>query len=167
MNNKISNIFTIPEIKSKISKSLNGTREHKAEHAFDICSEGMSTDVERGSEYHIDINNKCPIGTRSLGNFHTHVHLSESKNDTIPSPGDMMETIERNLDFVCVSGNHKRGSKTRCFLQKDIKSEIGNVLEKRKLEHNEENVRKSARSITKKMMRDKDYLERMSHKINV
>lgn len=169
INDNISKLFSRKDINDKISESLEQTRENKCEHTFDICSgiDVPMTDIEKGSEYHVDIRKKCPIGTKSLGNFHTHVHLSESNNDAIPSSGDMMETIERDLNFVCVSGNvsgdNKNGSITRCFSHKDIKTEIGNVLNKKKLEPSEDNVRKSARSITKKMMKDKNYLEKMSH----
>jgi len=165
MTYNLSELLTRKDVSSKMTKSLEQTRENKCEHTFDICSgvDVPTTDIEKGSEYHVDIRKKCPIGTKSLGNFHTHVHLSESNNDAIPSSGDMMETIERDLNFVCVSGDNKNGQITRCFHHNDIKSEIGNVLNKRKLEPNEDNVRKSARSITKKMMRDKNYLEKMSH----
>ena len=158
------------DVKSKIIKSLEETRKNNCEHAFDFCSgkNVHTTDIEKGSEYHIDIRNKCPVGTKSVGNFHTHVHLSESNNDTIPSSGDMMETIERDLDFVCVSGHnadHNGGSQiVRCFNKNDIKSEINTVLTKKKLEPNEENVRKSSRQITKRMMKDKDYLNKMSYR---
>ncbi len=171
ISHNISEVLKRKDVSSKMTHSLEQTREHKCEHAFDICSgiDVPTTDIEKGSEYHVDIRKKCPIGTKSLGNFHTHVHLSESNNDAIPSSGDMMETIERDLNFVCVSGNasgrniNGSGSITRCFHHNDIKSEIGNVLNKKKLEPNEDNVRKSARSVTKKMMRDKNYLEKMSH----
>jgi hypothetical protein len=91
--------------------------------------------------------------------------LSLSSNDTIPSSGDMMETIERNLDFVCVSGNNYNNGKpmVRCFDQNDIKSEINTLLGVKKWEPSENNVRKSSRLITKKMMKDKEYLDKMSH----
>lgn len=165
----IDNISTLLErkdVNDKISKSLERTRTNKSEHAFDFCSgkDINTTDIEEGSEYHITIKNRCPIGTKSVGNFHTHVHLSESNNDAIPSSGDMMETIERDLKFVCVSGNGHNDSKQviRCFNNSDIKSEIGAVLNKKKLEPNETNVRKSSRLVTKRMMKDKDYLNKMS-----
>lgn len=161
----ISEVLKRKNVHNKMIQSLEKTREDKCEHAFDICSgiDVPTTDIEKGSEYHVDIRKTCPIGTKSLGNFHTHVHLSESNNDAIPSSGDMMETIERDLNFVCVAGHNKNGSITRCFHHNDIKTEIGNVLNKKKLEPNEDNVRKSARSVTKKMMKDKKYLETMSH----
>jgi len=154
------------DINNKVMKSLEGTKERNSEHAFDICSgQGIhTTDIEKGSEYHVDIRKKCPIGTKSLGNFHTHTHLSESNNDAIPSSGDMMETIERGLDFVCVSGHGNNDNPvTRCFHQNDIKSEIGTVLGAKKWKPSEDNVRKSSRLITKKMMKDKEYLDKMSH----
>ena len=154
------------DIKKKIMQSLEGTKERNSEHAFDICSgpHVSTTDIEEGSEYHIDIRNKCPIGTRSLGNVHTHAHLSESNNDAIPSSGDMMETIERDLNFVCVAGNGLDDKPVaRCFSHNDIKSEIKTVLSAKKWDHNEDNVRKSSRLITKKMMKDKEYLNKMSH----
>ena len=105
------------------------------------------------------------MGTRSVGNFHTHTNLSLSSNDAIPSSGDMMETIERDLDFVCVSGNGQNGGspKTRCFDRNNIKSEINTILTKKKLEPNEENVRKSSRQITKRLMKDEYYLNKMSN----
>lgn len=154
------------DVNKKVMKSLEGTKEKNCEHAFDICSgkHVSTTDIEEGSEYHIDIRNKCPVGTKSLGNFHTHVHLSESNNDAIPSSGDMIETIERDLNFVCVGGNGNDGkSVARCFHNNDIKSEIGAVLDAKKWKPSEDNVRKSSRLITKKMMKDKEYLDRMSH----
>jgi hypothetical protein len=165
-SHNISEVLKRKDISNKMTQSLEKTRENKCEHTFDICSgvDVPTTDIEKGSEYHVDIRKKCPIGTKSLGNFHTHVYLSESNNDAIPSSGDMIETIERDLNFVCVSGHHNNGGQiTRCFHNNDIKSEIGNILNKKKLEPNEDNVRKSARSVTKKMMKDKDYLEKMSH----
>lgn len=154
------------DINKKIMQSLEGTKERNNEHAFDICSGQRisTTDIEEGSEYHIDIRNKCPIGTKSLGNVHTHAHLSESNNDAIPSSGDMMETIERDLNFVCVAGNDNDNRPVaRCFSHSDIKSEINTVLDRKRWERNEENVRKSSRLITKKMMKDKEYLNKMSH----
>lgn len=154
------------DINKKIIQSLEGTKERNNEHAFDICSgqHVSTTNIEEGSEYHVDIRNRCPIGTRSIGNFHTHAHLSESNNDAIPSSGDMMETIERDLNFVCVAGNDNDNKPVaRCFHHNDIKSEINTVLGAKKWEHNEVNVRKSSRLITKKMMKDKEYLNRMSH----
>ncbi len=154
------------DINNKVMKSLEGTKKKNSEHAFDICSGqyASTTDIEEGSEYHIDIRNRCPLGTKSLGNFHTHAHLSESNNDAIPSSGDMMETIERDLNFVCVSGNGKSNNQvTRCFSQNDIKSEIDTILGEKRWEPNEDNVRKSSRLITKKMMKDKNYLDNMSH----
>jgi hypothetical protein len=154
------------DVNNKIIRSLDKTRDNKNEHAFDFCSGNnvSTTDIEEGNEYHITLRNKCPMGTKSVGNFHTHVHLSESNNDAIPSSGDMMETIERDLNFVCVSGHDNNGgSIIRCFDHNDIKSEIGNVLSLKKLELNEDNVRKSSRLITKRMMKDKDYLDKMSH----
>lgn len=155
------------DINKKMMKSLEGTKANRNEHAFDICSgENISTtDIEGGSEHHITIRNKCPIGSKTVGNVHTHTNLSLSSNDTIPSSGDMMETIERNLDFVCVAGNNYNNGKpmTRCFRQNDIKSEINTVLTAKKWEPNEDNVRKSSRLITKKMMKDKEYLDKMSH----
>lgn len=155
------------DINNKIARVLYRTRENNNEHTFDFCSgENISTtDIEEGSEYHIDIKNKCPIGAKPIGNLHTHVHLSQSSNDAIPSSGDMMETIERDLNFVCVAGDHNDGSPiTRCFNKDDIKSEIGTILNIKKLEPNEDNVRKSSRLITKRMMKDKDYLNKMSTK---
>lgn len=155
------------DINSKITTCLDRTRKNKNEHAFDFCSGNHipTTDIEEGSEYHITIRNKCPLGTKSVGNFHTHVHLKESNNDAIPSSGDMMETIERDLKFVCVSGHNHNSNKPaiRCFDHNDIKSEIGNVLNNKRLEPNEYNVRKSSRLITKRMMKDKDYLDKMTH----
>ena len=155
------------DINDKISKSLELTKGKNNEHAFDFCSgENITTtDIEEGSEYHITIRNRCPIGTKAIGNFHTHAHLSLSKNDAIPSSGDMMETIERDLDFVCVSGNGHDSSSpiVRCFDKNNIKSEIDTILAKKKLEPNEENVRKSSRHITKRMIKDKDYLNKMSN----
>jgi len=167
-SHNISEILKRKDISRKMTRSLEQTREKNCEHTFDICSgvDVPTTDIEKGSEYHVDIRKKCPIGSKSLGNFHTHVHLSESNNDAIPSSGDMMETIERDLNFVCVSGDNHRGPVTRCFHHNDIKTEIGTILNKKKLEPNEENVRKSARSITKRMMRDKDYLKNISQEIN-
>lgn len=154
------------DINKKVIQSLEGTKERNNEHAFDICSgqHVSTTDIEEGSEYHIDIRNKCPIGTKSLGNFHTHAHLSESNNDAIPSSGDMMETIERDLNFVCVAGHGKDNNPVaRCFSHNDIKSEMNTVLGVKKWAPSEDNVRKSSRLITKKMMKDKEYLDRMSH----
>jgi hypothetical protein len=153
------------DVNSKMMKSLEGTKRNNVEHAFDICSgrDVLTTDIEKGSEYHIDLRNKCPIGTKSIGNFHTHTHLSKSNNDAIPSSGDMVETIERNLDFVCISGNSDDDKQvTRCFHHNDIKSEINTVLGIKRWEYNEDNVRKSSKLITKRMMKEKDYLERMS-----
>ena len=159
------------DIKKKITDSLENTKRNNNEHAFDLCSGDniSTTDIEEGSEYHITIKNRCPVGTKSIGNFHTHAHLSLSNNDAIPSSGDMMETIERDLDFVCVSGNGRNGSSpvVRCFDKNNIKSEINNVLTKKKLEPNEENVRKSSRQITKKMIKDKNYLNKISDKISI
>ena len=154
------------DINKKVMKSLEWTKERNSEHAFDICSgQGVhSTDIEEGSEYHVDIRKKCPIGTKSLGNFHTHAHLSESNNDAVPSSGDMMETIERDLEFVCVSGHSNDNEHaTRCFHQNDIKSEINNILGAKKWEPSEYNVRKSSRLVTKRMVKDKEYLNKMSH----
>jgi hypothetical protein len=155
-------------MKNKMMKSLEGTRKNNNEHAFDICFDGYisTTDIEEGSEHHITIKNKCPTGSKTVGNLHTHTNLSLSSNDTIPSSGDMMETIERNLDFVCVSGNDYKDGRpmVRCFDQNDIKSEINNLLGAKKWEPNEDNVRKSSRLITKKMMKDKGYLDKMSHR---
>jgi hypothetical protein len=153
------------DVHKKVVECLEGTKARNSEHAFDICSgqHVSTTNMEEGSEYHVDIRNKCPIGTRSLGNVHTHVHLSESNNDAIPSSGDMMETIERDLNFVCVAGHGKDNSPVaRCFSHNDIKSEINTVLSTKKLAHNEENVRKASRSLTKRMMKDKEYLNKMS-----
>jgi hypothetical protein len=157
------------DINNKMMKSLEGTKRNNNEHAFDICSgEDISTTgIEEGSEHHITIRNKCPIGSKTVGNVHTHTNLSLSNNDTIPSSGDMMETIERNLDFVCVSGNNYNSGKpmVRCFGQNDIKSEINTVLGIKKWEPNESNIRKSSRLVTKRMMKEKDYLDKMSAKI--
>jgi len=158
----ISKLLSRKDVNNKISKSLDRTKENNNEHAFDFCSENHTTDIEEGSEYHITIRNKCPIGTKSVGNFHTHVHLSQSNNDAIPSSGDMMETIERDLNFVCVSGHNNNKHIIRCFNHNDIKSEIGTILNVKKLEPNEDNVRKSSRLVTKRMMKDKDYLDKMS-----
>lgn len=159
----LSKIVTRKDVSNKITKSIDKTRKSNNEHAFDVCSGNHTTDIEEGSEYHIDIRNKCPVGTNHVGNFHTHVHLSESNNEPIPSSGDMMETIERDLKFVCVLGDHKNGkSIMRCFDNNDIKSEIGTILNKKNLEPNEDNVRKSSRLITKRMMKDKKYLNKMS-----
>lgn len=155
------------DIKNKMMKSLEETRRNSNEHAFDICSDGYisTTDIEEGNEHHITIKNKCPIGSKTVGNLHTHTNLALSSNDTIPSSGDMMETIERNLDFVCVSGNNIDNGKpmVRCFDQNDIKSEIYSLLGAKKWKPNEDNVRKSSRLVTKKMMKDKEYLDKMSH----
>lgn len=155
------------DINNKIEESLKGTKGKNNEHAFDFCSgrDISTTDIEEGSEHHITIRNRCPIGAKAVGNFHTHTNLSLSSNDTIPSSGDMMETIERDLDFVCVSGhNRKDGTPVvRCFDKNEIKTEIGTILNVKKLEPNENNVRKSSRLITKRMMKDKDYLNKMSH----
>ncbi len=164
----ISKLFVRKDIDDKITMTLDRTKEKNSEHAFDFCSgkNVSTTDIEEGSEYHINIRSKCPIGTRAIGNFHTHTHLSESNNDAIPSSGDMMETIERDLNFVCVSGDHNNNrSITRCFNNDDIKSEIGRVLNIKKLEPNEDNIRKSSRLITKRMMKDKDYLDKMTNVI--
>ncbi len=162
----ISKLLTRIDVNNKITKSLDLTKQNNTEHAFDFCSgkDVHTTDIEEGSEFHITIRNKCPIGTRAIGNFHTHAHLSLSKNDAVPSSGDMMETIERDLDFVCVSGNgHDNGEPiVRCFNRDNIESEIHNILTTKKLEPNEDNVRKSSRSITKKMIGNKEYLNNMS-----
>ena len=167
VHNKVYRLLERKDIKSKIIRSLEETKEKNGEHAFDFCSgqDITTTDIEEGSEYHIDIRNKCPVGTKSIGNFHTHAHLSLSGHDAIPSAGDMMESIERDLDFVCVSGNGRNGSAPiiRCFDKDNIKSEIDVVLTKKKLEPNEHNIHKSSRSITKRMMKDKDYLNKMSN----
>ena len=162
----ISKLLTRTYVNDKIVKSLDLTKQNNTEHAFDFCSgkDVHTTDIEEGSEFHITMRNRCPIGTKAIGNFHTHAHLSLSKNDAIPSSGDMMETIERDLDFVCVSGNGHNNSEPiiRCFNRNNIESEIHTILNTKKLEPNEDNVRKSSRLITKKMIKDKDYLNRMS-----
>ena len=163
----VSKLLERKDVNDKISKYLDRTKTSKSEHAFDFCSgtDVYTTDIEKGNEYHITIKNRCPIGTKSVGNFHTHVHLSESNNDAIPSSGDMMETIERDIKLVCVSGNGHKDNKQviRCFNNSDIKSEIGTILDKKKLEPNEHNVRKSSRLITKRMMKDTDYLNKLSY----
>ncbi len=155
------------DINNKIEESLKGTKGKNNEHAFDFCSgrDISTTDIEEGSEHHITIRNRCPVGAKAVGNFHTHTNLSLSSNDTIPSSGDMMEIIERDLDFVCVSGHNRKDDTpvVRCFDKNEIKSEIGNILNAKKLEPNENNIRKSSRLITKRMMKDKDYLNKMSH----
>lgn len=163
-NNKSYEFLSRKDINNKMISSLEKTKGSNNEHAFDICSgrDAHTTDIEEGNEYHVDIRNKCPVGTKSIGNFHTHVHLSESNNEPIPSSGDMMETIERDLDFVCIMGSTNNKQPMRCFDQKNIKSEINTVLTKAKLAPTEDNIRKSARTITKKMIRDRDYLNKMS-----
>ncbi len=164
MADNISKLLERKDVNDKIVESLERTNKNKNEHAFDFChgDEISTSDIEEGSEYHITLKKGCPIGTKSIGNLHTHVHLSQSNNDAIPSPGDMIETIERDLKFVCVSGNGRGKQMTRCFSGDDIKSEIYTVLNKMKLTPGEYNVKKSSRQITKRMIRDKDYLDKMS-----
>ncbi len=164
MTTDMYNLLKRKDVEDKIAISLNRTKTSKNEHAFDFCygKDVSTSDIEEGSEYHIDLKKGCPVGTKSIGNLHTHVHLSQSNGDVIPSPGDMMETIERDLKFVCVSGDHKGKQKMRCFSNGDIKSEIGNVLNKMKLAPSEHGVKRSSMQVTKRMMRDKEYLDKMS-----
>lgn len=151
----ITNDMTLSDISKSISKSLRLTKETRKESGFNICEgkgedEYSVTDIEQGKTSKLSTENIC--STKIQGAFHTHPNLKISNNDTIPSEKDIKTSINHNLKFFCIGGNNEEennedSSIIRCFDVDDLKSEVVNYTPKK---------------ITKKMLSDKDYLNKHS-----
>jgi len=163
MTYKMEQLLEKKSVKSKIIESLKRTKEKNVEHAFNFCvsnwngdrdgDRDSTTEIEEGQKNGINIENKC----RAIGGFHTHT----KHGDVVPSPKDIIKSIEENFEFFCVGGNLIEDiGIVRCFNKENLLLEMNAILAKRP----RENIQKASRHMVRRMLSDKDYLDQLSYK---
>lgn len=165
MTYKVESLLERPDIKKNIIESLKRTKNTNREHVFNFCAiddEIIGTDIEEGKKHTVRAENKCPIeGPKIIGAFHTHIRLTKN-GEAIPSPRDIIKSIEEDIAFFCIGGYKGSIGIIRCFDKEDLLLETSRILEKTKKEATEKNIEKAVRHIVVRMITDKDYLDNHS-----
>lgn len=164
MTHKLEQLLERNDIKDKIIESLKRTKETQREHVFNFCiknGETIITDIEEGKQHNVGAENKCPIeDAKVVGAFHTHTKLIN--NDIMPSPKDVIKSVEEDLVYFCIGANKDGMSIIRCFNKTDLLLEINTILESAKKPITTENIDRAAKHIVERMSHDKKYLDRHS-----
>lgn len=162
---RIEQLLERDDIKNTIIGSLVKTKGESVEHAFNFCTSHGDisiTEIEEGKKHGIDLENKCPQST--VGAFHTHTKLT-SNEDIVPSPRDILKSVEDDLAFFCVGGSNGDVGIVRCFDKNDLVLEINKVLEITKKDVTGKNISNAVRHVVGRMLADMDYLDNHSYKI--
>lgn len=161
----IEQLLERKDVKQQILESLKKTKETRREHVFNFCTiygDINITDIEEGKRHNVGAKNKCSVeGAKVIGAFHTHTRLT--KGDIIPSPRDVLKSVEEDLDFFCTGINKDNMRIVRCFDKNGLLLEIDKVLEETKKDITGENIQRASRHMVGRMITDKDYLNKHSY----
>lgn len=162
---KVEQLLERPDVEDNIIESLKKTKETRREHVFNFCvgnGEINTVDVEQGKEHTVGDVSRCPGDRKVEGAFHTHTRLTKDE-DVVPSPRDIIKSVEEDLEFFCIGGNKGDIGIVRCFNKNDLLLEINNILEITKKEVTGENISRAARLIVGHMLQERQYLNRLSY----
>lgn len=162
---KIENLLERQDIKDKIIESLRRTKKNNVEYTFNFCSVNntiQTTEIEEGTKHNVGDICKCPNLVKPIGAFHTHTHLT-SNQDIVPSPIDIVKSLEEDLNFFCIGANNDNIGITRCFNSNTLFSEMGSALREAGLDINKENIENTSRLMVYNMLQGKSFLNRRSY----
>lgn len=165
-------LLEVDAIKDRIIESLKKTKETRREHAFNFCVKNgktIITETEEGEKLAVDTESKCHIrieDAKAIGGFHTHTRLTND-GDVIPSPADIIKSVEEDLEFFCIGGNKGNIGIIRCFNKENLLLEINTILELMHKQVTGENIQRASRLMVGRMLSDKGYLDRLSYILSV
>lgn len=166
MTYKAEQLLEMKDVKDKIIESLRKTKEVRKEHAFNFCidnGEIAATDIEGGKKLSVGTESKCPIkDTKAIGGFHTHTRLTND-GDVVPSPKDIIKSVEDDLEFFCVGGNKGDIGIIRCFDKENLSLEMKNILDNTHKSATGENIQRASRHVVGHMLHKKSYLDQHSY----
>lgn len=170
MQYKVEQLIERKDIKDKIIKSLQRTKEARREHAFNFCirqEETVITEIEEGEKLAVDTESKCHIeDAKAIGGFHTHTRLTND-GDIVPSPMDIIKSVEDDLEFFCIGGNKGDTGIIRCFNKENLLLEMRTIIESMQKQVTGENVQRASRLMVGRMLSDKNYLDRLSYSLSI
>lgn len=153
------------DVKYKIIESIKRTKEINREHVFNFCAINGNvkiTELEEGKEHTAEGADECQEYEKMNGAFHTHTKLTKN-GDIVPSPRDIIKTVEDDLEFFCIGGNKNGTGIVRCFNKNDMLLEMNAVLEGTNKQVTLANISKAAKHVVGRMLSDKDYLDKHSY----
>jgi len=166
MTYNIEQLLERSDVKESIIESLKKTKETHREHVFNFCvrdGETIITDTEEGKQHTVGAESKCPTeDAKIVGAFHTHTRLTKDE-DVVPSPRDIIKSVEEDLEFFCIGGNKEDIGVVRCFNKNDILLEMNTILELMKKPITGENIQRASRHIVGRMLSEKSYLNQLSY----
>jgi len=167
MTYKVEQLLERKDIKDSIIESLKKTKETRREHAFNFCGiyeEVTITDIEEGKLHTVDTESKCPFSENAkiVGAFHTHTRLTKDK-DIVPSPRDIIKSVEEDFEFFCIGGNKGDIGIVRCFNKNDLLLEMNTILDSMKKPITGENIQRASRHVVGRMLSEKNYLDQLSY----
>jgi hypothetical protein len=162
---KLERLLERQDIKNKIIESLKRTKKNNVEYAFNFCPLNIdiqTTEIEEGQEHTVGKVCRCPNCEKPLGSFHTHTHLT-SNQDIVPSPIDIIKSIEEDLDFFCIGANKNDIGMTRCFDSKTLFTEMGMTLKSTGHEINKENIERISGLMVHNMLLGSSFINKRSY----
>jgi hypothetical protein len=162
---KVEHLLERQDIKDKIIDSLRRTKKNNLEYTFNFCPINdtiQTTEIEEGKEHMVGDVCTCPNCIKPIGAFHTHTHLT-SNQDIVPSPRDIIKSLEEELNFFCIGANKDNIGITRCFDSNKLLSEMGQALKAAGLDINKENIEKTSKLMVYNMLQGKSFINRRSY----
>lgn len=162
---KIERLLERQDVKDKIIESLRRTKKNNVEYTFNFCPINdniQTTEIEEGKEHTVGDVCTCPNCIKPIGAFHTHTHLT-SNQDIVPSPRDIIKSLDEDLNFFCIGANKDNIGIVRCFNSKTLFSEIGSALTKAGFEINKENITKTSKLMVYNMLQGKSFINNRSY----
>jgi hypothetical protein len=101
------------ETKGLMFSLIKRTRKEQKEHLINLCENKNKSIVHSnvcvGSYCEISSSVrkkvKCPVGTKEIGNFHTHPDQNPTAWAIKPSPGDVGSAAYHEAPFICIGVN--------------------------------------------------------------
>jgi hypothetical protein len=162
---KIEHLLERQDIKDKIIESLRRTKKNNVEYTFNFCPVNntiQATEIEEGRKHTVGGICKCPNRVKPVGAFHTHTHLT-SNQDIVPSPIDIVKSLEEDLNFFCIGANKDNIGITRCFDPNTLFSEMRSNLKAAGLDVNKENIEKLSKLMVYNMLQGKSFVNIRSY----
>jgi len=163
--NRVERLLERQDVKDKIIDSLRRTKKNNVEYTFNFCPINdtiQTTEIEEGKEHMVGDICSCPNCIKPIGAFHTHTHLT-SNQDIVPSPRDIVKSLEEDLNFFCIGANKDNIGITRCFNSNTLFSEIGSALKAAWLDINKKNIEKTSKLMVYNMLQGKSFINKRSY----
>lgn len=162
---KVEQLLERKDVKDMIIESLRRTKDTNKEHVSNFCminGDMTTTDIEEGEKHTVGDVSRCQGDVRVIGAYHTHTRLTKDE-DVVPSPRDVIKSVEEDLEFFCIGGNKGDIGIVRCFNKNGLLLEINTILEITKKPMNIENIGRAARLMVGRMLQDRRYLNKLSY----